>query len=135
MPKPIVALYRRVSTKDQRHDRQRTILSDWMKSQRLRKGEYQWYSDKTSGRTDAKSRHGLARLLRDIDKGKVHTVVIERLDRLSRSTRKGLEILAELAGAGIQVVSVQQAIDQVAMQVRHDVAQRSWGYLSGRTSC
>lgn len=109
--KPITALYMRVSTKDQKHDRQRTILNEWSKSQRLRKGEFAYYSDKIGGTTDSKSRNGLAKLLRDIDKGKIHTVAIERLDRLSRSTRKGLEILARLADSGIRVVSVQQNID------------------------
>ena len=109
--KPITALYMRVSTTNQKHDRQRTILSEWAKNQRLRKGEFVWYSDKISGTTDAKSRNGLAKLLRDIDRGKVHTVVIERLDRLSRSTRGGLEILAKLADSGIRVVAVKQDID------------------------
>ncbi len=105
------ALFMRVSTERQKHDRQKTILSDWAKSQRLRQGQYAWYREKVSGSKETASRTGLSKLLRDVDAGRVHSVVIDRLDRLSRSTRKGLELLALLADQGCRVVAVQQQID------------------------
>ena len=98
--KPVTALFCRVSTERQRHDRQRTILSDWAKSQRLRVGQYRHYAEKRSGVSTAASRTGLSKLLRDVEAGRVHTVVVDRLDRLSRSTKAGLGILAQLADSG-----------------------------------
>ena len=107
--KPITALFMRVSTARQKHDRQRTILSDWTKSQGLKPDAHQWYRETASA--TARNRTGLAKLLRDVEAGKIHTVVFERLDRLSRSTRTGLEILQQLADSGCRVVAVQQGID------------------------
>lgn len=107
--KQTTALFMRVSTKAQKHDRQRTILSDWIKTQGLKPDAHRWYRETVGA--NARNRSGLAKLLRDVEGGKVHTVVFERLDRLSRSTRKGLDILKQLADSGCRVVAVQQGID------------------------
>ncbi len=109
--KPKTALFMRVSTERQKHDRQRTILGDWCRSQGLKAGSYAWYSEKVSSVAKTASRSGLSKLLKDVEQGKVHTVAIERLDRLSRSTRTGLEILQQLADSGCRVVAVRQNID------------------------
>jgi DNA invertase Pin-like site-specific DNA recombinase len=50
-------------------------------------------------------------MLRSIDRGAVDTLVVFRLDRLARSTRDGLKILADVADKGCRVVSVSENID------------------------
>ena len=50
-------------------------------------------------------------MLRAVERGSIDTVVVYRLDRLSRSTRGGLETLSKLADQQIRVVSVSQNID------------------------
>lgn len=68
-----------------------------------------WYEDKLSG---AKAeRPALNKMLRAVERGSLDTVVVYRLDRLSRSTRGGLETLSQLADKQIRVVSVSQNID------------------------
>jgi len=53
----------------------------------------------------------LGKLLRAVDKGKVDTLVVFRLDRLARNLRDGLTILSDLAERGIRVVSISENID------------------------
>jgi len=53
----------------------------------------------------------LAKLLRAVAKGRIDCLVVFRLDRLARSTRDGLTILADLAERGVRVVSVSENID------------------------
>lgn len=109
--KQVTALFMRVSTKDQKHDRQKTILGDWCRSQGLKSGAYRYYCEKVSGAKETASRSGLSALLRHVEQGQVHSVIVERLDRLSRSTRGGLEILQQLADAGVRIVAVKQSLD------------------------
>jgi DNA invertase Pin-like site-specific DNA recombinase len=107
----VTALFMRVSTRDQKHDRQKTILRDWSHAQGLKEGSVRWYSEKISGAAAPSKRSALRALMRDVEAGRVHTVAVERLDRLSRSTRTGLQVLADLAAKGVRVVAIQQALD------------------------
>ena len=50
-------------------------------------------------------------MLRAVERGSLETVVVYQLDRLSRSTRGGLETLSTLADQQIRVVSISQNID------------------------
>ena len=51
------------------------------------------------------------RLQRSIFNGQVKTVVIWKLDRLSRKMRDGINVLCEWCDRGVRVVSVTQQID------------------------
>jgi DNA invertase Pin-like site-specific DNA recombinase len=109
-PKPKIGCYVRVSTKDKQTTRsQRHALREWATAQRIPLDRIRWYEDKLSG---AKAeRPALAKMLRAVAKGSLDTVVVYRLDRLSRSTTGGLQTLATLADQQIRIVSVSQNID------------------------
>ena len=108
-PKSKLAFYCRVSTSEQKTDSQRKTLKDWARLHRISADRIVWYQDSASGSVIA--RKGLNRLVRDIDRQRIDTVVLVRLDRLARSCRKGLTLLADWADKGIRVVSVTQGID------------------------
>lgn len=67
------------------------------------------YTDVMSGRKDA--RPELARLMRDAEAGAFQVVIVYRTDRLARSTAKTLQVVGELADAGVRFVSLTQQLD------------------------
>ena len=75
--------------------------------------EITWYEDKISGR-EAK-RPSLCELRKAVFAGEVKTVIIWKLDRLARSFRDGVNILADWCSKGIRIVSVTQQIDLSGM--------------------
>jgi DNA invertase Pin-like site-specific DNA recombinase len=107
--KPKTAVYMRVSTNRQETDSQRSVLREYIRTHNLKPAEVVTYQDKLTG-TNTK-RPQLQKLLRDIDKGKIHTLIITRLDRLSRNLRDGLDILRKLTDKGIRIVACQQGLD------------------------
>lgn len=107
---PRLACYCRVSTADKQTTKsQREAIRTWAKTSHVRLEDLVWYEDKKTGaNTD---RPALAKMLRDIDKGKIDGVVLFKLDRLSRSLSDGITMLGNLADKGIRVVSVSENID------------------------
>lgn len=105
-----IAAYVRVSTSDKQTTKsQRHCIREWATAQRIPLDQVRWYEDKISG---AKSeRPALNKMMRAVERGSIDTVVVVRLDRLSRSTRGGLETLSQLADQQIRVVSISQNID------------------------
>ncbi len=105
------ALYCRISTSDgkQTLDSQRHELTGWCKRSRINSDKYKWYEDKISGATS--DRPALNRLLSDVSKGKIGCVVVYKLDRLSRSTQHGLEVLKLLASHKVRVVSICENLE------------------------
>lgn len=103
----MIAPYLRVSTKDQKPDLQREDISSWADSHGLEIG--QWYEDRMSG--DKRTRPQLDKLRKDIFAGRIDTVIVWKLDRLSRTKRDGEVLLADWCGRGVRVVSVTQKID------------------------
>lgn len=101
------AIYMRVSTSRQETDSQRSVLREFIRAHNIT--DAVTYQDKLTGTTT--NRPQLQKLLRDIDKGKIHTLVITRLDRLSRNLRDGLDILRKLTDKGIRIVACQQGLD------------------------
>ena len=101
-----IAVYVRVSSKQQDQRSQEPELTRWLQVQET---EAVWYRDKFTGRS--MDRPGMARLLKDIDSGKVSTIVVWRLDRLGR-TAKGLTALFEdLRAKGVGLVSLKDSLD------------------------
>ncbi len=91
--------YARVSTPEQSMDLQRDALNA--------AGVNDIYEDVGSGaRTN---REGLARLLKYVRAG--DTVVVWRLDRLGRSLRHLVELVADLQGRQVGIRSLQENID------------------------
>jgi DNA invertase Pin-like site-specific DNA recombinase len=57
------------------------------------------------------SRPGMARLLFLVDTGAVDTVIIAKLDRLTRSVKDLAELLERLTRRGVSLVSVAESLD------------------------
>jgi DNA invertase Pin-like site-specific DNA recombinase len=102
-----VAIYTRVSTDKQTHDRQLNELRDYCQ----RRG---WtgvteYADVISG---AKfSRQGLDRLMADVRRGRLDVIVCFKLDRLGRSLAHLAQIVGELTNHRVALVCPSQGID------------------------
>ena len=78
-------------------------------SYRFAAGDVQWYED-TATATNLE-RPEFERLQRDVFAGHIKTIVVWKLDRLSRNLRDGLNTLADWCDLGLRVVSVTQQID------------------------
>jgi DNA invertase Pin-like site-specific DNA recombinase len=102
-----VAAYVRCSTVGQNEESQVKEIQKWLEGQGIEK--YTWYIDKVSG--DTLERPQLAKLQKDIFNGRIKTVIVWKLDRLSRSQRDGINVLCDWCDKGIRVVSVTQQID------------------------
>jgi len=101
------AIYVRVSTVGQNVAGQRREIERWLEGNGITDAD--WFIDKMSG--DNLARPEFERLQRAIFDGRVRSVVVWKLDRLSRSLKDGINVLSEWCERGVRVVSVTQAID------------------------
>lgn len=101
------AVYIRVSTVGQNLDGQRAEVQRWLDGNRVT--DARWFVDKASGKN--LSRPAFEELQRAVFNGEVRTVVVYKLDRLSRSLRDGINVLADWCDRGLRVVATSQAID------------------------
>ena len=104
-----VAAYVRISTDDQNTDGQTAELQKWLDRSGINPDAVDWFIDKQSGKT--LNRDGFKRMQARIGAGEIQTVVVYKLDRLTRSLRDGINLMADWAERGIRVVSVTQQID------------------------
>ena len=100
-------IYVRVSTVGQNEAGQRQEIEKWCLGNNIQYVD--WYIDKESG--DNLNRPQFKKLQQDIFAGRVKTVIVYKLDRLSRSLKDGINTLCEWCDKGIRVVSVTQQID------------------------
>ena len=103
-----VAIYARVSTKDQSCDLQIHDLKTYCAARKLT--VFREYID--VGESGAKnSRPQLNNLMADARKRKFDAIVVWRFDRFARSTKHLLLALEEFRSLGIQFISYQENID------------------------
>jgi DNA invertase Pin-like site-specific DNA recombinase len=101
-----IAIYTRVSTKQQDTKSQEPDLQRWAESQELK---VVWYRDAFSGKT--MNRPGWNKLEAAMRAGKIATIAVWRLDRLGR-TAKGLTALfEELRERKVNLVSLKDGVD------------------------
>src|SRR5262245_41325376 len=105
----MIACYCRVSSRDQKPESQRAEITRWLRRRRVSLRTVQWFVDKETGTT--LRRPAFERLQRAIFAGTVKTVIVWKLDRLSRRQHEGLNLLAAWCEQGVRVVSVTQQID------------------------
>lgn len=101
------AVYIRVSTYDQNLDVQRGELSRWLERSGIT--DVVWFEDQESGKD--LNRPDFQRLQRAVIRREVDTVVVWKLDRLSRSLKDGVNLISDWLERGVRIVSVTQAID------------------------
>jgi DNA invertase Pin-like site-specific DNA recombinase len=116
------AIYLRVSSKDQKTASQRAELEAWIERQRLT--DVQWFEDLESATNW--QREGFLRLQAAIFAGKITTVAVWKLDRLARSLREGINVLADWCQRGVRVVAITQQID-LSGPVGHLIASLLFG--------
>jgi DNA invertase Pin-like site-specific DNA recombinase len=104
-----VGAYCRVSSRHQKNDAQVAEITRWLDGHGIEPAQVQWYLDKESGKT--MSRPEFDRLQRDIFNGMVKTVVVWKLDRLTRRLRDGVNLLADWCERGLKIVAVTQQIE------------------------
>jgi len=104
-----VAAYVRISTVGQNESGQRAEIERWLSGNGIHAGSVRWFIDKRTG--DNLKRPAFEKLQAAIFAGEVGTVVVYKLDRLSRKLREGLDVLCTWCERGLRVVSVTQQID------------------------
>ncbi|MEO2035205.1 MAG: recombinase family protein [Planctomycetaceae bacterium] len=102
-------IYIRVSTFGQNTAGQKREIQIWLNGNGGSDVKVRWYIDKASG--NDLNRPEFERLQKDIFDGKIDTVVVWKLDRLSRNLRDGINTLGDWCERGLRVVSVTQQID------------------------
>ena len=105
----MIAAYCRVSTIRQKADSQVSEIGKWLAAHGHDEKQVRRYIDKETGKT--LQRPEFMRLQQDIFAGQVGTIVIWKLDRLSRRLRDGVNILGDWCEKGLKVVVVTQAIE------------------------
>jgi DNA invertase Pin-like site-specific DNA recombinase len=108
-PAESVACYCRVSTRQQKTDSQKAEIQRWLKGYGLSSKSVQWFEDHESGKTI--QRPAFDALQQKIFSGQIKTVVVWKLDRLSRRLKDGINVLADWCEQGVRIVSVTQQID------------------------
>ena len=105
----LIACYCRVSTRHQKNDSQRVAIDRWLKHSGLNQTAIRWFEDKETGTTT--QRYAFEQMQKGIFEGQIKTVVVWKLDRISRRQRDGINLLADWCDRGVRVVSVTQQID------------------------
>ena len=105
----MIAAYCRVSTVRQKTDSQINEIRKWLKANGYDESRVEWFIDKESGRT--LNRTEFNRLQKEIFSGRIKTVLVWKLDRISRRLKDGINLLSDWCNKDIRVISITQAID------------------------
>ncbi|MES1026630.1 recombinase family protein [Gloeocapsa sp. BRSZ] len=104
-----IACYLRVSSASQKTDSQRAEIEQWLTRNGHDPNAVQWFQDKETGKT--LKRPAFDQLQAAIFAGHIKTVVVWKLDRLSRRLKDGINTLAGWCDRGVRVISITQQID------------------------
>jgi DNA invertase Pin-like site-specific DNA recombinase len=105
----MMACYCRVSTRRQKTDSQKADILHWLTGNAVTPAAVQWFEDVESGST--LKRPAFDRMQQDIFAGTIRTVVVWKLDRISRRQREGVNLLADWCERGVRVVVITQQLD------------------------
>jgi len=94
---------------NQRNDSQRSEIRRWLRGNGIETASVQWFEDKESGKS--LERPAFKALQEAVFRGTIKTVIVWKLDRISRHQIEGISVLAEWCDRGVRVVSVTQLID------------------------
>jgi len=104
-----IAAYIRVSTYDQKTESQREEIARWLKNHGIAPESIQWFEDKETGKT--LHRPAFLDLQRGVFDGKMKTVLVWKLDRLSRKMLDGITTMRIWLNQGVGIVSITQHLD------------------------
>lgn len=104
-----LACYCRVSSRHQRNDGQKAEITRWLSVQGIDPDAVLWFEDQESAKT--LNRPAFHALQQAVFEGRVRTVIVWKLDRLSRSQQDGINLLADWCERGVRIVAVTQQLD------------------------
>ncbi len=112
------AIYYRVSTDEQTFDMQRVAIESWIG--RTQYGDTtKVYSDLgVSGKASVK-RPAFRKMLDDAEKGRVHTIMVYKLDRLTRDATTAIRTILRFDELGVRFISVTQPMFSHGTPFRH----------------
>jgi DNA invertase Pin-like site-specific DNA recombinase len=119
-----VGIYARVSTDGQNLASQKREINKWLEGNGIHPNSVMWYVDKESGSTI--DRPEFQQLQKDIFSGAIKTVVVYRLDRISREMPAGVAILSEWFKLGVRLVCTSQQMDFSGMIGQMMAAMMFW---------
>jgi DNA invertase Pin-like site-specific DNA recombinase len=108
-PPMTIAAYCRVSSRHQKADSQVSEITKWLAAHGYDQEQVEWFIDKVTGKT--LRRPEFERLQKAIFAGQVTTVIVWKLDRLSRRLRDGVNVLADWCERGLKIVVITQSIE------------------------
>jgi len=103
-----LAAYIRVSTTGQTLASQKAELESWIAGN-CPERDVVWFEDKATGNNT--DRPGFAKLQKAVFNGEVDTILVYKLDRLSRKLQDGINVICGWVDSGIRIVAVSQQID------------------------
>jgi len=105
----LIACYCSVSTRHQKNDSQRSEIEKWVRNNGLNLSNIRWFEDQENGKSI--HRPAFKQMQKAIFEGLIQTIIVWKLDRISRRQRDGINLLADWCARGVRVVSVTQQID------------------------
>lgn len=119
MVKMTTAVYYRVSTEEQTIDMQKVAIDGWIRETE-HVGEVKEYADVGISGYSSK-RLGFKRMLADAERGKVKTVVVYKLDRLTRDALTAIRTILRFDEIGVRFISVTQPMFSNGTPFRHAI--------------
>jgi len=105
----MLAAYCRTSTTRQKNDSQIAEIEKWLSAHGHDLTKVEWFIDQESGKT--LKRPEFERLQKAIFAGEIKTVVLWKLDRLSRRLKDGVNVLASWAEKGVHIIVTTQQLE------------------------
>ena len=105
----IIAVYLRVSTQEQNEASQREEIGKFIEQEGFDPNRIRWFLDKSTG--DNLDRSAFEEMDRLIANGAIKTVIVWKLDRLSRKMVDGMVTVSRWLESDIRFVSVTQDFD------------------------
>jgi len=105
----MLAVYMRISSDSQNHRSQQSAIQKWLDKEGYQPEQVRWYVDTETGKT--LDRDEFLQLQADIEAGTVQTVVVFKLDRISRKLLDGVRILCDWLERGVRLVITTMQID------------------------
>jgi|SRR5215475_4374842 len=104
-----IAAYIRVSTYDQKTESQREEISRWLRNHGVDPETIRWFEDKETGKN--LNRLAFQQLQKAIFAGEIKTLLVWKLDRISRRMLEGMNTVARWLKQDIRLISITQQID------------------------
>ena len=105
----MIACYCRVSSRRQKTDSQKAEITRWLRAHGISPSRVTWFEDKETGQTV--HRVAFEQMEKAIFDGTIKTVIVWKLDRISRRLQDGINLIADWGERGVRVVSITQQID------------------------